>query len=148
MRAVVQVVKNASLKSNGKPYSKIGLGFVVLLGIKTDDTQKDADYLMSKIEKLRVFEDQNGKLNCSLKDVGGSVLLVSNFTLYGTTIGQNRPSFIRSAHAEISEPLYEYAVQVLSQQVPVQTGVFRTEMEIEMTASGPCTIILDSEKTI
>ncbi len=148
MRAIVQVVKNASLMSNGKPYSKIEKGFVVLLGIKEDDTKKDAEYLMSKIEKLRVFEDENGKLNLSLNDVGASVLLVSNFTLYGTTIGQNRPSFIKSAHPEISEPLYNYAVEILSQHVPVKTGVFRTEMLIDMCCDGPCTIILDSEKTI
>lgn len=148
MRAVVQVVKKASLISNGNPFSKIDKGYVVLLGIKENDTQKDAEYLMNKIEKLRVFEDQNGKLNLSLNDVGGSVLLVSNFTLYGTTIGQNRPSFIKSAHPEISEPLYNYAVKILGEKVPVQTGVFRTEMQIEMVADGPCTILLDSEKTL
>lgn len=148
MRAVVQVVKSANLISNGELHSSIDKGYVVLLGIKEDDTQKDAEYLMGKIEKLRVFEDENGKLNLSLKDVGGSVLLVSNFTLYGTTIGQNRPSFIKSAHPEISKPLYDYAVEILSKNVPVQTGVFRTDMQIEMVADGPCTIIIDSEKTI
>lgn len=148
MRAVVQVVKKANLISNGESHSSIGKGYVVLLGIKEDDTQKDAEYLMGKIEKLRVFEDENGKLNLSLKDVGGSVLLVSNFTLYGTTIGQNRPSFIISAHPEVSKPLYDYAVDILSKNVPVQTGVFRTDMQIEMVADGPCTIIIDSEKTI
>lgn len=148
MRAVIQVVKNANLISNGKPYSHINKGYVVLLGIKNDDTKKDAEYLMNKIEKLRVFEDENGKLNLSLNDVGGSVLLVSNFTLYGSTIGQNRPGFINSAHPEISEPLYNYAVEILSQKVPVQTGVFRTDMQIEMTADGPCTILMDSEKTL
>lgn len=146
MRAIVQVVKSAKLISDGKEYSKINKGFVVLLGIKNDDTTKDVDYLMSKIAKLRVFEDANGKLNLSLNDVGASVLLVSNFTLYGTTIGQNRPSFIRSAHAEVSEPLYNYAVKVLSEQVDVKTGVFRTDMQIDMVADGPCTIIIDSEK--
>lgn len=148
MRAVVQVVKSAKLTSNGEPYSSIQKGYVVLLGIKQDDTQKDVDYLMSKIEKLRVFEDENGKLNLSLKDVGGSVLLVSNFTLYGTTIGQNRPSFIKSAHSEISEPLYNYAVEVLSKNISVQTGVFGTDMQIEMVADGPCTILIDSEKSM
>ena len=148
MRAVVQVVKSANLISNGELHSSIDKGYVVLLGIKEDDTQKDAEYLMGKIEKLRVFENENGKLNLSLKDVGGSVLLVSNFTLYGTTIGQNRPSFIKSAHPEISKPLYDYAVEILSKNVPVQTGVFRTDMQIEMVADGPCTIIIDSEKTI
>lgn len=148
MRAVVQVVKKAKLISNGMEHSKIDKGYVVLLGIKEDDTQKDAEYLMGKIEKLRVFEDENGKLNLALNDVGGSVLLVSNFTLYGTTIGQNRPSFIKSAHPEISQPLYDYAVSILSKNVPVQTGVFRTDMQIEMVADGPCTIIIDSEKTI
>lgn len=146
MRAVIQVVKSAKLISDGKEYSKIDKGFVVLLGIKNDDTIKDVDYLMSKISKLRVFEDANGKLNLSLSDVGASVLLVSNFTLYGTTIGQNRPSFLRSAHAEVSEPLYNYAVKVLSEQVDVKTGVFRTDMQIDMIADGPCTIIIDSEK--
>ncbi len=148
MRAIVQVVKKASVISNGKSFSNIGKGFVVLLGIKDDDTKKDAEYLMGKIEKLRVFEDENSKLNLSLKDVGGSVLLISNFTLYGTTIRQNRPSFIKAGHPEFSKPLYDYAVDILSQKVNVQTGVFRTDMQIDMVADGPCTIILDSEKTI
>ena len=148
MRAVVQVVQKASLISNGKPYSSIDKGFVVLLGIKESDTEKDAEYLMNKIEKLRVFEDENGKLNLSLNDIGGSVLLVSNFTLYGTTIGQNRPSFIKSAHPNVSEPLYNYAVNYLSKNVSVKTGVFRTEMLINMVADGPCTILIDSEKTM
>lgn len=148
MRAVVQVVKNAKLKSNGSFFSEIGKGFVVMLGIKNNDTEKDVEYLMNKIEKLRVFKDENEKLNLSVKDVNGSVLLVSNFTLYGTTIGFNRPSFINSAHPELSLPLYNKAVEILSKNVSVKTGVFRTEMEIEATLDGPCTIIIDSEKTI
>lgn len=148
MRAVVQVVKRAKLTSNGNPFSEIGKGFIVLLGITNSDTQKDAEYVMSKIEKLRVFEDSNGKLNLALKDVGGSVLLVSNFTLYATTIGQNRPCFLNAAHSEISEPLYNYAVNILSKKVDVKTGVFGTDMQIEMVADGPCTILIDSEKML
>ena len=148
MRAVVQVVKKAKLSSCKSPFSKIEKGFVVMLGIKDDDTEKDVEYLMSKIEKLRVFKDENGKLNLSLKDVCGSVLLVSNFTLYGTTIGFNRPSFVRAAHPEKSKPLYDYAVKILGEHVHVETGVFRTEMEIDLTLDGPCTILLDSEKML
>ncbi len=148
MRAVVQVVKSAKLTSNGNPFSEISKGFVVLLGITNSDTTKDAEYVMSKIEKLRVFEDSSGKLNLSLKDVKGSVLLVSNFTLYATTIGQNRPCFLNAAHPEVSEPLYNHAVKILSEKVNVKTGVFGTDMQIEMVADGPCTILIDSEKTL
>ncbi|MBE7075017.1 MAG: D-tyrosyl-tRNA(Tyr) deacylase [Clostridiales bacterium] len=146
MRAVIQVVKKAKLIANGQEYSNIEKGFVVLLGITNTDTEKDAEYIANKIAKLRVFEDENGKLNLALNNVNGSVLLVSNFTLYGSTKGTNRPDFINAAKPEISKPLYEKCVQILSTQVPTKTGVFGADMLIEMMADGPCTIIIDTEK--
>ena len=147
MRAVVQVVKSAKLIANGEDYSKINKGFVVLIGIKPDDTIKDCEYITNKIKNLRVFEDENGKLNLSLNDVQGEVLLVSNFTLYGSVKGTNRPDFINSAKPEISEPLYNKCCEILSGFVPTKTGVFGADMQINMVADGPCTILIDSEKT-
>ena len=144
MRAVVQVVKNASLTANGEPYSFIGKGFLVLLGVSTTDTQKDVEYIANKILKLRVFEDENRKLNLSLADIGGEVMIVSNFTLYGNTKGTNRPDFINAGRPEISKPLYEKCVELLKAQVSTKTGVFGADMQINMTADGPCTIIIES----
>ena len=144
MRAVVQVVKNATLVADGTEYSKIGKGFVVLLGISNQDTVKDVEYIANKLIKLRVFEDSNGKLNLALNDVDGEILLVSNFTLYGNTKGTNRPDFIQAGKPEMSKPLYEKCIQLLQEQVKTQTGVFGADMQISMVADGPCTIIIES----
>ena len=144
MRAVVQVVQSASLTANGEFYSTINKGFVVLLGIKTTDTIKDVEYIANKIIKLRVFEDENGKLNLNLNDINGEVMLVSNFTLYGNVKGTNRPDFINAAKPDISKPLYEKCINILKEQVPTKTGVFGADMKINMMADGPCTIIIDS----
>ncbi len=147
MRAVVQRVKHTALSVDGKLISEIPFGLTVFLGVTTGDTQKQADYLAKKIAALRIFEDENGKMNLSVKDVGGEVLLVSQFTLYGDASHGNRPSFTAAARPEIAEPLYEYAVQALaSYGVPVKKGVFGADMQIEQRNDGPVTILLEAEE--
>ena len=148
MKAVVQVVKHASLIANGTLYSEIDKGFVVLLGISNTDTIKDCEYVANKIAKLLVFADQNDKLNLGLSDIDGQVLLVSNFTLYGSTKGTNRPDFINAAKPEIAKPLYDYFVDILTNLTHTKTGVFGADMQIEMCADGPCTIIIETEKKL
>lgn len=146
MRAVVQRVKQTSLRVDGELISEIPFGLTVFLGVKTGDSQAQADYLMKKIANLRIFEDENGKMNLSVKDVGGEVLLVSQFTLYGDTSRGNRPSFIEAARPEIAEPLYEYAIKALSAHgVTVKKGVFGGDMKISQLNDGPITILLEAE---
>ena len=145
MKAVVQRVKRTSLRVEGKLISEIPFGLTVFLGIKVDDTKAQADYLARKIANLRVFEDENGKMNLSVKDVGGEVLLVSQFTLYGDASHGNRPSFSLAERPEKAEPLYEYAVQALSAQgVTVKKGVFGGDMQIAQANDGPVTILLEA----
>lgn len=144
MKAVVQRVKKTSLKVDGSLISEIPFGLTVFLGVGVGDDEKQADYLMRKIANLRVFEDENGKMNLSVKDVGGEVLLVSQFTLYGDASHGNRPSFTLAERPEKAEPLYEYAVQALQQQgVIVKKGVFGADMKIEQLNDGPVTILLE-----
>ena len=145
MRAVVQRVKNATLKVEGELISQIPFGLTVFLGIKTGDTEKEAAYLMKKISALRIFEDENGKMNLSVKDVGGEVLLVSQFTLYGDASHGNRPSFTLAERPEKAEPLYEYAVKELSTYgITVKKGVFGADMQIDQHNDGPVTILLEN----
>lgn len=149
MKAVVQRVKKTSLSVDGKLISEIPFGLTVFLGIKCGDTEKQADYLAKKIANLRIFEDENGKMNLSVKDVGGEVLLVSQFTLYGDASHGNRPSFTLAERPERAEPLYEYAVEALrSYDVTVKKGVFGGDMKIEQYNDGPVTILLESEEKI
>ena len=144
MKAVVQRVQKTSLKVDGKLISEIPFGLTVFLGIKVGDGKEQADYLMRKIANLRVFEDENGKMNLSVKDVGGEVLLVSQFTLYGDASHGNRPSFTLAERPEKAEPLYEYAISALQAQgVSVKKGVFGADMKIEQSNDGPVTILLD-----
>ena len=144
MRAVVQRVKKTSLKVNGELISEIDFGLTVFLGVKTGDEKEQADYLMRKIANLRVFEDENGKMNLSVKDVDGEVLLVSQFTLYGDASHGNRPSFTLAERPEKAEPLYEYALSALEAQgVRVKRGVFGADMKIEQLNDGPVTILLE-----
>ena len=145
MRAVIQRVNYAKLSVNGKVVSSIDKGLLILLGVKDTDTEKEAKYFAEKLAKLRVFEDENGKMNLSANDVGAKYLLVSNFTLYGDAKGSNRPSFILAGRPEMAEPLYELCAKLLNEKVPTLTGVFGAEMFIDMQADGPVTIILDSE---
>ena len=145
MRAVVQRAKHTSLRVNGELISEIPFGLVVFLGIKVGDTEKEADYLAKKIAALRIFEDGDGKMNLSVKDVGGEILFVSQFTLYGDSSHGNRPSFILAERPERAEPLYEYAAKKLAEYgVPVRKGVFGADMKIEQLNDGPVTILLES----
>ena len=132
MKAVAQRVKKTTLKVAGKLISEIPFGLTVFLGVKVGDTEKEAAYLAKKIAGLRVFEDENGKMNLSVKDVGGEVLLVSQFTLYGDTSRGNRPSFTLAERPERAQELYEYAVEELSNYgITVKKGVFGADMQIE-----------------
>jgi D-tyrosyl-tRNA(Tyr) deacylase len=144
MRAVVQRVKSASLRVDGKLISEIPFGLVVFFGVKTGDGEAQADHLAKKIAALRIFEDENGKMNLSVKDVGGEVLFVSQFTLYGDASHGNRPSFILAERPEKASPLYDYAAKKLSAQgVPVKKGIFGADMKIEQLNDGPITILLE-----
>ena len=144
MKAVVQRVQKTSLKVDGKLISEIDFGLTVFLGIKVGDGKEQAEYLMRKIANLRIFEDENGKMNLSVKDVGGEVLLVSQFTLYGDASHGNRPSFTLAERPENAEPLYEYAISALQVQgVTVKQGVFGADMKIEQSNDGPVTILLE-----
>ena len=144
MKAVVQRVQKTSLKVDGEMISEIPFGLTVFLGIKVGDQKEQADYLMRKIANLRVFEDENGKMNLSVKDVGGEVLLVSQFTLYGDASHGNRPSFTLAERPENAEPLYRYALSALEAQgVVVKKGVFGADMKIEQFNDGPVTILLE-----
>ena len=145
MKAVVQRVKHTSLSVEGKLISEIPFGLTVFLGVKTGDEEKDGAYLAKKIAGLRIFEDENGKMNLSVKDVGGEVLLVSQFTLYGDASHGNRPSFTLAAQPEIAEPLYEYTLKELcSYGITVKKGVFGADMQIAQHNDGPVTMLLES----
>ena len=144
MRAVVQRVKNTRLCVDGELISEIPFGLTVFLGVKVDDKQENADYLAKKIANLRIFEDENGKMNRSVLDVGGEVLMVSQFTLYGDASHGNRPSFTLAERPERANELYEYAVKELaSYGVTVKKGVFGADMKIEQMNDGPVTILLE-----
>ena len=145
MRAVVQRVKKTQLRVDGELISEIPFGLTVFLGIKTGDTEREAAQIVKKIANLRIFEDENEKMNLSVKDVGGEVLLVSQFTLYGDASKGNRPSFTLAERPEKAEPLYEYAVNELkSHGVVVKKGVFGADMKIEQYNDGPVTILLEA----
>ena len=147
MRAVIQRVTAASVAVNGDTVGAIQKGFLVLLGVKVGDGEKDADYMADKIVKLRIFEDENGKMNRALRDVGGSVLCVSQFTLLGDARGQNRPGFTQAESPERADELYQRVCRRMRDQgVPVGTGIFRTDMQVSLVNDGPVTILLDSEK--
>lgn len=147
MRSVVQRVTEASVTVDQRLVGKIGPGLLVLLGVEENDTEKDAVYMADKISKLRIFEDENGKMNISVKDVNGSVLVVSQFTLLGDARGQNRPGFTKAAAPEEADRLYQVVCQRLRElDVPVETGEFQTHMQVTLTNDGPVTILLDSKK--
>lgn len=143
MKIVVQKVKKCTLYSEGEKYSEISNGMLVLLGVAVTDTEKQAEKIAQKILKLRIFDDENGKTNKNIFDVGGEIMVVSNFTLCANLKGTNRPDFITSARPEIAEPLYDKVVEILSKDLKVATGVFRTHMEIEIVADGPGTYVYE-----
>ncbi len=147
MRAVVQRVKWASVDAEGERTGEIAQGFMVLLGVMEGDTPQDSDYIVKKIAGLRIFEDEQDKMNLSVGDVGGSILLVSQFTLAGDARHGNRPSFSSAARPEIAEPICEQVAQALRQKgLKVETGRFRTHMEVSLLNDGPVTILLDSRR--
>ena len=147
MRAVVQRVTRASVTIDGEVVGEIGNGLVVLLGIARDDTRDDADYLVPKIAALRIFDDAEGRMNVSLRDSEGGLLIVSQFTLYGDVRRGLRPSWSDAAAPEIAEPLYDYFVESSRKLLGrVETGSFRKMMLVELVNDGPVTILLDSRK--
>jgi D-tyrosyl-tRNA(Tyr) deacylase len=147
MRAVVQRVSRAQVAAHGEFTGQIGLGLLVLLGVGRDDTEADAIYLSEKVAGLRVFEDAEGKMNLSVHDVGGSVLAVSQFTLYGDVRRGKRPSFDAAAPPEKARQLYEFFVeQIRAAGLHCETGRFQEMMQVELVNEGPVTILLDSTK--
>jgi len=147
MRAVVQRVTRASVSVDDEIIGEIGNGLVVLLGIARDDTKVEAAYLVDKTTNLRIFDDEDGKMNLSVKDVNGGLLIISQFTLYGDVRRGLRPSWIDAAPPEVAEPLYDFFVrQVKSVIDEVATGKFQAMMQVELVNDGPVTILLDSKK--
>jgi D-tyrosyl-tRNA(Tyr) deacylase len=147
MRGVVQRVTRAKVTVDDKMVGEIGNGLVILLGIARDDTKLDAAYLVEKIVALRIFDDEAGKMNLSVKDVNGGMLIVSQFTLYGDVRRGLRPSWIEAAAPEVAEPVYEFFVrQVRAAVSEVATGSFRAMMQVELVNDGPVTILLDSKR--
>ena len=148
MRAVIQRVTRASVTVDGQVVGGIGNGLVVLLGIAQDDTKADADYIAQKIVALRIFDDAEGKMNISVKDIDGGLLVVSQFTLYGDVRRGLRPSWSDAAPPEIAEPLYDYFVESSRKLLGrVETGSFRKMMQVDLVNDGPVTILLDSRRT-
>lgn len=146
MRFVIQRVTDSSVVIDGETVGKIGKGYLVLIGVSDTDTEAVADKMVKKMIGLRIFEDENGKTNLSLADVGGSLLLVSQFTLYANCRKGNRPSFIEAGSPDRAEALYEYIIAECRKSVPdVQTGRFGAEMQVSLVNDGPFTILLDSE---
>ena len=144
MRVVVQRVKHASVTINGTVNGKINNGFLVLLGVQSTDSEQDVDYLVKKVTNLRIFSDENDKMNLSLKDVGGQLLIVSQFTLYGDCSEGNRPSFIEAARPDEAIPLYEYFCNECAQKgFDVQKGIFGADMKVQLLNDGPVTIIIE-----
>jgi D-tyrosyl-tRNA(Tyr) deacylase len=147
MRTVIQRVTSASVSIGGEVVGEIGKGVMLLLGITPEDTQQDADWLVGKISRLRIFDDANGVMNLSLQDIEGEALVVSQFTLMASYKKGNRPSYIHAAPPAVAIPLYEYFVAQLQQTIgrPVPTGRFGADMQVSLTNDGPVTIVMDSK---
>ena len=147
MRSVIQRVTCASVTVGGEVAGSIGEGLLVLLGVKVGDTEKDAQLAAEKIAGLRIFEDEAGKMNLSVQDIGGEVLAVSQFTLLGDARKGKRPSFIEAARPEIADPLYEKVVEnIRAAGLTCKTGVFRADMQVELINDGPVTILYDTRR--
>ena len=146
MKIVVQRVKHAQVEVEGKVVGKINNGFMVLLGVTHDDTEKEADYLVKKLCKLRVFSDENDKMNLSIKDVNGELLIISQFTLYANCKDGNRPSFIEAAKPDKANELYEYFCKECEKnEIKVEKGIFGANMKVSLLNDGPVTIIIEKE---
>ena len=148
MRVVVQRCARAEVRIDGEPVGRIGKGFLLLVGITDGDTQAQADLLAKKVAQMRVFEDAEGKMNLALKDVEGTILSISQFTLYADCKKGNRPSFIRAARPETAAPLYDYFNERLRTEygLQVETGRFGADMKVDFINDGPVTILLDSDE--
>lgn len=147
MRFVVQRVTHASVTVDGTVIGKIGQGFMVLIGVSNEDTRETADKMVKKLLGLRIFEDENGKTNLDLHTVGGSLLLISQFTLYADCRHGNRPSFIKAGKPDMANEMYEYIIAKCREQVEtVETGEFGADMKVELLNDGPFTILLDSDQ--
>ncbi len=146
MRAVIQRVASSSVIADGTQAGRIGEGLLILLGVMKGDEKQDAELLAAKIAKLRIFSDENGKMNKSVKDIGGSALVVSNFTLGANYAHGNRPDFMNSEGPERANELYEYFTSLLRNEIgTVETGVFGAHMDIAIEANGPITIVMESD---
>ncbi len=146
MRVVIQRVSEASVTIDSQVKAKIKEGLMILVGISSEDNQEDIHWLTQKIANLRVFGDEDGKMNLSITDIKGEILLISQFTLFASTKKGNRPSFIQSAKPEIAIPLYEQFINSLKETgIPIQTGTFGADMKVSLTNDGPVTIIIDSK---
>ncbi len=147
MRALIQRVSQATVRVNGTVSGSIQKGFLVFLGIEESDTEEELCWLSRKIVALRLFDDDQGLMNLALTDVGGDILLVSQFTLHAATKKGNRPSFIRAARPELAQPLYEKMIRQLAADLgkPIATGVFGASMEVELVNDGPVTIWIDTQ---
>lgn len=143
MKAVIQRVKKAVLYSNGQPHSSIDFGMVVFLGIEDTDNDSVVQKIADKILRLRIFEDDDGKTNKSIFDIGGQIMVVSNFTLCANLQGTNRPDFTHAKRLEEAQSLYDKVIATMQEKINVATGVFRTDMQIETTLDGPCNYILE-----
>lgn len=150
MIAVIQRTSQASVTIEGKVKASIKIGFLVLVGITHSDAQEDVEWLCKKIANMRVFADAEGKMNLGLTDVGGDILLISQFTLHASTKKGNRPSFIEAARPEQATPLYEQLIKLLEKEThkPIQTGEFGADMKVSLVNDGPVTIIIDSKNRI
>lgn len=147
MRAVVQRVLEASVTIEGKRVGQIDKGLMVLVGIKADDTESDMDYIVKKLNGLRIFEDEQGKMNLSVQDIGGKLLIVPNFTLYGSAVKGMRPSFIASGSVDEASKKYEVFIKKLDASgIAFETGEFQANMQVSLVNDGPVTILLDSSK--
>jgi D-aminoacyl-tRNA deacylase len=148
VRVVIQRVQEASVTIENSIVGEVGLGLLVLLGIEESDTLEDIDYLVKKLNQLRIFSDEEGKMNASIQDVQGSFLVVSQFTLHASTNKGNRPSFIRSAHPDQAIPLYNVFISALNKfaNVSVETGEFGADMKVRLLNDGPVTLLLDSKE--
>lgn len=147
MKVVIQRVRSAQVEIAAQVVGKINQGLLVLVGFEAADTQADIDWIVSKTVNLRIFADENGVMNCSLLEIGGSLLVVSQFTLHAATKKGNRPSYIQAAKPELAIPLYESSLRAFEQalQKPIQTGQFGADMQVSLVNDGPVTILIDSK---
>jgi D-tyrosyl-tRNA(Tyr) deacylase len=147
MRVIIQRVSSAHVKVKEEVVGAIDAGLMVLLGIQNEDTKEDIEWIANKMVQMRIFDDAAGVMNLSVKDIGGSILLISQFTLYAATKKGNRPSYIAAAKPEIAVPIYEAMIQTLTQELgkPIATGVFGADMQVALVNNGPVTIFIDSK---